>query len=70
MSNRGRVQTERARNKNFTYTPEGQFNSYVESASYFEVFKDPETKTVSLPLLKIFFGEYCHSKYESSWTVY
>lgn len=55
----GRVQTSKARNPKFTYSPSGQFNSYVESAIYFELFKDPASMTTSLGFVKVFFGTFC-----------
>jgi hypothetical protein len=54
---RARVKTERARNPTFSYNPVNQFNSYVETAIYFELFQDPATKTASLEFVKIFFGK-------------
>ncbi|KAF2867833.1 Chloroperoxidase, partial [Massariosphaeria phaeospora] len=53
----GRIQTERARNPEFTYGPAARFNSYVESSIYLQLLRKAETGTVPLAFIKIFFSQ-------------
>lgn len=53
----GRIQSSRCNNPNFTYTPPLRFNSYAESAIYFEVLQNPATRKASLDWIKILFSE-------------
>ncbi|KAG0649825.1 sterigmatocystin biosynthesis peroxidase stcC [Hyphodiscus hymeniophilus] len=52
-----RVQTERARDPEFTYTPQQFVLSYGETALYISVMGDPETGVAPLEYVKIFFEE-------------
>lgn len=54
---RGRITTEKGRDPKFAYSANDRFNSYVESAIYLELFRDPKTQTTSLEFLKIWFGK-------------
>lgn len=54
---RGRVQTERRRDKNFSFKAKDQFNSYSESALFFRVLNDPKTGKTPLEFVKVFFGK-------------
>ncbi|PSN70441.1 Cloroperoxidase, partial [Corynespora cassiicola Philippines] len=52
-----RVKTEHDRNPSFSYGPAAQFNSYVETATYFDLLKNPATGTVPVEFIKIFFSQ-------------
>ncbi|KAF2741403.1 Cloroperoxidase [Polyplosphaeria fusca] len=52
-----RIETERARNPNFTYGPAQQFGSYLESAVYLRLLTDPNTGTTPVSFVKIFFEQ-------------
>ena len=54
----GRVQSSKAHNPKFVYGAKQYFNSYFESASYFQLFRDPKTMKAKVDWIKVFFSEF------------
>ncbi|KAF1975382.1 Cloroperoxidase [Bimuria novae-zelandiae CBS 107.79] len=53
----GRINSARKTNPNFVYGPAQRFNSYAETATFFQVLQNATTGTVPLEFLEIFFSE-------------
>ncbi|CAO2657242.1 Nn.00g033680.m01.CDS01 [Neocucurbitaria sp. VM-36] len=62
----GRLQSSKAHNPKFTYGPAQQFPTYLESAVYHQLLRDPKTRKASVEWIKIFFSEE-RLPYEEGW---
>ncbi|KAH7402767.1 Peroxidase, family 2-domain-containing protein [Pyrenochaeta sp. MPI-SDFR-AT-0127] len=62
----GRIQSSKANNPAFTYGPAQQFSSYLESAVFHQLLRNPATRKASLDWIKIFFSEE-RLPYEEGW---
>ncbi|KAF2643328.1 Cloroperoxidase [Massarina eburnea CBS 473.64] len=57
MARWGRIQTERKRDPQFSYSPSARFSSYSESTIYFAALQDPATGTIPVDYIKILFSQ-------------
>ncbi|KAJ4286101.1 hypothetical protein N0V90_013450 [Kalmusia sp. IMI 367209] len=53
----GRIKSAKGSNPAFVYGPAQRFNSYAETAVYYQLLVDPKTGTVPLNFLDVFFCE-------------